>query len=166
VDASLTTVVPEQQAPAPHPGPAVLGLSHLGLSVADLDAAVDFWVGVMGFEVTTREPSMCFVISRDARLGMGLTDHDGAVRGPFDEGHTGLDHLAIAVSDTGALDAWVRRLDELAVPHSPVLETDAGHHLNLRGPDHFPVEFFVMKPVTAQEFGLASTDEAVARTAG
>lgn len=160
MDPSMSTLVTERQAPA------VLGLSHLGLSVADLDAAVDFWTRVMGFEVVTREPSLSFLIHRDARLGIGLSDHDGTVAGPFDEHHTGLDHLALAVPDTTALDAWARRLDELAVPHSPVLATDGGHHLNLRAPDQFPVELFVMAHVTAEAFGLASSDDAVARTSG
>jgi catechol 2,3-dioxygenase-like lactoylglutathione lyase family enzyme len=142
----------------------VLGLSHLGLSVADLDAAVEFWSGVMGFEVSTREPSMCFLIHRDARLGIGLTDHGGTVGSPFDEHHTGLDHLALAVPDTAALDAWVRRLDELAVPHSPVVASDGGHHLNLRAPDQFPIELFVMAQATAEAFGLVAPGDAVAHT--
>ena len=114
--------------------PAVAGISHVGISVADLDAASDFWTRVMGFEVTTRMPGLCFVVHREARLGVGLTDHGGEVRGAFDERHTGLDHLALAVLDTGALQAWADRLDAHAVPNSGVVQTDSGWHLNVRGP--------------------------------
>jgi glyoxylase I family protein len=145
------------------PGPPpVAGISHMGLSVADLDAAVEFWTGVMGFEVTTRMPALCFVVHRAARLGIGLTDHGGDVRGAFDERHTGLDHLALAVLDVPSLTAWATRLEDFAVPNSGVVQTDAGWHLNLRAPDQFPVELFVLAPAAAAAFGLASPDEAVA----
>jgi glyoxylase I family protein len=144
------------------PAPALAGISHIGLSVADLDAAVEFWSVAMGFEVTTRLPALCFLIHRDARIGLGLTDHGGEVREAFDETRTGLDHLAVAVSDPIVLQAWADRLDGLAVPNSGVVETDAGWHLNLRAPDRLALELFVMSPATAAAFGLASPDEAVA----
>jgi glyoxylase I family protein len=118
---------------------------------------------VMSFELTTRADSLAFVIHRAARLGIGLTDHGGAVDGQFDERHTGLDHLAIAVPDVAAIHAWARRLDDHGVPHSPVTETYAGHHLNLRAPGNFPIELFVMSQAAAEDFGLSSPDEAVAR---
>jgi glyoxylase I family protein len=142
--------------------PSVAGISHIGLSVADLEAAVEFWTRVMGFRVTTRLPTLCFVVDVAARVGIGLTDHGGDVRGAFDERHTGLDHLALAVPDTAALQAWAARLDELAIPNSGVVETEAGWHLNLRAPDHFPLELFVIAPAAAEAFGLASPEEAVA----
>ena len=143
--------------------PTLRGLSHLGLSVVDLDGACDFWVSVMGFEVTTSMPSLRFVVHREARLGIGLTDHAGGVDAAFSELRTGLDHLALAVADAPTLHAWAERLTRLGVPHSPVTETDAGHHLNLRAPDGFPVELFVMAPATATAFGLDAPEEAVAR---
>jgi glyoxylase I family protein len=130
--------------------------------VADLDAAVGFWTEVMGFEITTRLPALCFVVHRAARLGLGLTDHGGDVRGAFDERHTGLDHLALAVLDGPSLYAWAARLDQFAVPNSGVVQTDAGWHLNLRAPDQVPVELFVMAPAAAAAFGLDSPDDAVA----
>lgn len=148
---------------APTAAPALLGISHLGLSVADLPAATDFWSGVMGFTVLTREPGLSFLLRVDVRMALGLTDHGTTVAGAFDEHHVGLDHLALAVPDLPALEAWARWLDECGVPHSPVAPSDAGHHLNLRGPDEFPVELFAMDPAVAPEFGL---DPGVPPTAG
>ena len=130
------------------------GISHLGLSVTELDAAVAFWTATMGFELVGREPAFAFLVHRDAGFGLGLSDHGGVVTGPCDERRAGLDHLAFAVPDAAALNAWVRRLDDRGVEHSDVVETDAGLHLNLRGPDRFPVELFVLSPAMAEALGV------------
>ncbi len=116
----------------------------------------------MGFEVTTSQPSLRFVVHRDARLGIGLVDHGQAVTAPFSELCTGLDHVGLAIADVETLRAWEARLERLGVPHTGVEETEAGHHLNLRAPDGLPVELFVMAPATAAAFGLHHPDEAVA----
>ncbi|MGY1603579.1 VOC family protein [Geodermatophilus sp. SYSU D00815] len=140
---------------------ALAGFSHVGLSVADLDAAVAFWTGPMGLELVHREEAVAFLLHRTALVAVGLTDHGGAVTGPFDERRAGLDHLALAVPDEAALHAWVRRLDEHGVAHSGVVGTDAGAHLNLRGPDRLPVELFVLSPAGAAWLGVEQ--DAVAR---
>lgn len=125
--------------------PQLQGISHLGLTVVDLDQAVDFWCTVMGFEVAMQAEGYCMVWYPAATLAIGLTAQDGSAVGPFDEHHVGLDHLALAVPDVPALSAWAERFARLSVVHSPIVETDAGHHLNLRAPDHFPIELFVIK---------------------
>ena len=130
------------------------GISHIGLSVPDLDAAVAFWTATMGFELVDRQPSLAFLVHREGRIGLGLSDHGGVVTGPCDERRAGLDHLAFGVPDAAALQAWVRRLDDDGVAHSGVLETDAGLHLNLRGPDRFPIELFVLSPAMAEALGV------------
>ncbi|NYJ07336.1 VOC family protein [Petropleomorpha daqingensis] len=134
--------------------PPLAGLSHVGLSVADLDAAVAFWSGTMGFEVLDRAPAFALLLYRPNPLVIGLANHDGAVTGPFDERRTGLDHLALAVSDTAALQAWIRRLEEAGIPHSGPVDSEFGAHLNFRGPDAFPVELFVLAPAGLEALGL------------
>jgi catechol 2,3-dioxygenase-like lactoylglutathione lyase family enzyme len=142
----------------------LLGLSHVCLSVPDLDAAVHFWVDVLGFEPVDMQPTYRFVFDRGAGLAVILTDHDHTVTGAFDERHTGLDHLAYAVPDVESLLSWEQRLDGLGVPHAPVVETDAGHHLNLRAPDNMPIELYVMKPEFAAVLGLDEGADPVAAT--
>jgi glyoxylase I family protein len=144
--------------------PRILGLSHVGLSVRDVHAARSFWVDVMGFELVSEEPAFCFVLDRGAGLAVILTDHGHTVAGAFGERRPGLDHLAYAVPDVEALLSWEQRLAGLGVPHSPVAETDAGHHLNLRAPDDVPLELFVMKPSFAAVLGLDEADHPVAVT--
>jgi glyoxylase I family protein len=145
--------------------PGILGLSHVALSARDTQAAKRFWVDVLGFELLEEQPTYCFVFDRAAGLAITLTDHDQTVSGVFDEHHPGLDHLAYAVSDVESLLSWEQRLDGFGVPHSPIAETDAGHHLNLRAPDNVPIELYVMKPEFATLLGLDQGADPVAVTA-
>ena len=144
--------------------PAILGLSHLSLSVSDRDAAKRFWIDVMGFELLEEEDAFCFVLDRGARLAVTMSDHGRTVSGHFDEHNVGLDHIAFAVPDVETLLTWDQRLAHLGVHHSPITETDAGHHLNLRAPDNLAIELYVMKPEFAMTLGLDSGIEAVALT--
>jgi glyoxylase I family protein len=144
--------------------PAILGFSHISLSVRDRDAAKAFWVDVLGFEVLSEEPTYCFTFDRSARLAVILTDHDESVSGSFDERRVGLDHLALAVPDVESLFSWQQRLAAYGVSTSPIVETDAGHHLNLRAPDNLAVEMYVMAPAFAAAIGIDSGVEPVAAT--
>jgi catechol 2,3-dioxygenase-like lactoylglutathione lyase family enzyme len=144
--------------------PGLQGLSHLGFSVRDVSAAARFWTEVFGFRAVVEEAGFCFLIRVDVGLAIGLGDHDGTVTGSFDEHRVGLDHVALAVPDLPGLHAWARWLDEHGVPHSGVVPSDAGSHLNLRAPDAFPVELFVLDPAVAPSFGIGEPDRAVART--
>jgi glyoxylase I family protein len=146
--------------------PGILGLSHVSLSVRDRDAAKRFWAEVLGFEVFTEEPTYCFMFERAARLAVIISDHDRTVSGKFYEHNVGLDHLAYAVPSVEALLSWQQRLATLGVPHSPIVETDAGHHLNLRAPDELAIELYVMKPEFAALLGLADDAVPVAATHG
>jgi len=144
--------------------PAVLGLSHLAVSVVDVPAARDFWVEVLGFDVISEESAYCFVLHRAAGLAVVLTDHGSTVAGTFDEHRPGLDHVAYAVADVDVLRAWDQELTRRGVPHAAIVETDAGHHLNLRAPDDIPIELYVMKSGFATELGLDDGVEPVAVT--
>ena len=142
--------------------PNLLGVSHLAFSVPDMAAAARFWVEVFGFEPLPSGPELHFLVHREARLAVVVTDHGGTVDAGFDEHHTGLDHLALAVPDPDALEQWRRRLDRHGVPHSGVVATDAGWHLNLRGPNDFPIELYAMADAFATTLGLDPAEPAVA----
>ena len=124
--------------------PALQGVSHLSLSVADMDAAGLFWGEVMGFDIVTGDPAFRFFFHRASLTALIVSDHGAAVRGPFDERRVGLDHLALAVADDASLDDWERHLTAAGVPHSGITTSDGGRHLNLRAPDDVPVELFVI----------------------
>lgn len=141
--------------------PELLGISHLALTASDVPAARRFWTEVMGFELFTDTPELCFVGHRSSRTGIAITNHGGGVRERFDERRPGLDHLALAVSDGETLLAWQARLAELGVPHTPVVDSGSGLHLNLRAPDDLPVELYVMDGATAATFGLSGPRDGV-----
>jgi catechol 2,3-dioxygenase-like lactoylglutathione lyase family enzyme len=144
--------------------PTLLGLSHIGLSVRDRDAARHFWVDILGFEVLSEDENYCFTIDRAAGLAITFTDHGDSVTGEFDEHNPGLDHLGYAIPDVEALLSWQQRLDHFEVPNSGITETDAGHHLNLRAPDNIAIELYVMGQEFARELGLAEARQPVAAT--
>lgn len=142
--------------------PALGGVSHLAFSVPDVAESARFWVEVFGFEPVNDDPQVRFLLHRAARLAIVVTDHGGAVEGVFDERHPGLDHLGLAIPDLDTLEAWRATLDEHRVPHSGVVAGDAGWHLNLRAPGHFPIELFVIGEPFARSLGIEPTEPAVA----
>lgn len=125
--------------------PGLLGLSHVGLSVTDVDTSKAFWRDVLGFRIVESTPEFCFLFEDAARLAVVLTDHGGGTRGPFDHLRVGMDHVAFAVADVESLTAWQQRLSMMGIEHTPIVESDAGHHLNLRAPDNVAVELVVVK---------------------
>src|SRR5664279_2032918 len=145
-------------------GPGLLGLSHLGLSVRDVPAAQRFWTSVMGFTTLFDGGDFCMIFEPSSRLAMGLSNQQGQTEGSFDERHVGLDHLALAVADVATLLRWEQRLTDLDVPHSPIATSDAGHHLNLRAPDNFPIELFVLNGEGAVRVGITPDVDPVAGT--
>ena len=84
----------------------LLGLSHIGFTVVDLDRAIDFWCTVMGFRPVIQDEGLCMVWQPSALLAIGLSTQAGSAVGPFDPHHVGLDHLALAVADVPTLRAW------------------------------------------------------------
>jgi catechol 2,3-dioxygenase-like lactoylglutathione lyase family enzyme len=134
--------------------PAILGLSHLGITVRDIPAAQRFWTSVMGFVTLFDGDELCMILNPSSRLAIGLTNQQGQVAGSFDERRVGLDHLALAVADLPTLQLWAQLLTELDVPHSAIATSDAGHHLNLRAPDNFPIELFVLSVEGAVNLGI------------
>jgi glyoxylase I family protein len=134
--------------------PALAGVSHLSFSVPDLEPAVAFWRDVLGFEPQSEDEEFRFLLHRDARIAVILTSHSGAVRGPFSEHNSGLDHVAFAVEDPAELRRWAEQFPGPDGRPSPVVESDSGWHLNVRGPGDFPIELFVLNDAMAATMGL------------
>jgi catechol 2,3-dioxygenase-like lactoylglutathione lyase family enzyme len=61
----------------------------------------------------------------------------------------GLDHLAFAVADRTALDAWADRLSAAGVVHSPIAPANSipgAAVLVFRDPDNIQLELFTATP--------------------
>jgi glyoxylase I family protein len=133
---------------------SIAGVSHVSLSVPDMERARWFWTTVMGFDVGIEATGATVCVHRPSATVVGFRDHAGTVTGAFDETHVGMDHLALAVSSVAALGEWAAWLDRHDVEHSEVVESDLGHHLNLRAPDGIAVELFVLRTEVAVALGL------------
>ena len=134
--------------------PALAGISHLSFSVPDLEPAAAFWCDVLGFEPQNDGEEFRFLLHRDARIAVILTSHSGAVRGSFSERNPGLDHVAFAVQDPAELHRWAERFPGPDGQPTPVVESDSGWHLNVRGPGDLPIELFVLNEAAAAALGL------------
>jgi catechol 2,3-dioxygenase-like lactoylglutathione lyase family enzyme len=83
------------------------GIHHVGLAVPDLDGAVDFFCGTLGWKEVGRndEYPSAFVADGSVMLTLWrVADPETAT--PFDRrANVGLHHLALAVADDDALSA-------------------------------------------------------------
>jgi catechol-2,3-dioxygenase len=126
-----------------------VGISHLDLSVSDVDASASWYERVLGLrrlrrvELATRT---MIVLFHDATgLVIGLNQHQGCPEEPFDERRAGLDHVGLAVESREHLDLWETRLADLDVEHSPVADTPVGSALVFRDPDNIQLELWWTK---------------------
>jgi catechol 2,3-dioxygenase-like lactoylglutathione lyase family enzyme len=87
--------------------PRLIGVNHVALEVGDLDAALEFYGRIFGFELRGRVPGMAFVDLGDQFLALS----EGRRQAPDDERHFGL-----VVDD---LDAARAALERAGVPLGP-----------------------------------------------
>jgi glyoxylase I family protein len=131
------------------------GIHHLGLTVRDVDASAAWYEAVLGFrrvgefEAPDGARRKAFLRHDGLAARLGLTQHRDGVRDDFDETRVGLDHLAFAVADRAALDAWAERLERCGVAHSPVAAANSipgAAVLVFRDPDNIQLELFTDPP--------------------
>ena len=126
--------------------PTFTSVSHIDLSVADVEKSATWYVEVLGLvrvkraDLDTR--TMVVLYHEATGLVIGLNQHRETKTERFDEHNVGLDHIGFAVNERGELDDWQRRLAELAVEHSPVADTPVGSALVFRDPDNIQLEFW------------------------
>ena len=134
--------------------PTITGISHIDLSVTDLERSEHFYRELLGMNRVLdgrnddQHLSSRYLIHPPTLLILGLVQHDDG-EGAFDERHVGLDHLAFAVSSREELDGWAAQLSEKGIEHSPITEGDLWDVLVLRDPDNIQLELFYMKPAAA-----------------
>jgi len=122
-------------------------IGHVHLKVADLERAMEFYCGVLGFEVTQRLGTQAvFVSSGGYHHHIGLNTWESRGGSPPPPGATGLFHLAILYPTRALLADALRRL--LAAGLAPDGASDHGvsEAIYLRDPDGNGVELYRDRP--------------------
>jgi catechol 2,3-dioxygenase len=123
----------------------VIGQVHL--KVADLERALAFYHGVLGFQVTQRMGSGAAFLSAGAyHHHIGLNTWESRGGAPAPPGRTGLYHLAIRYPDRAALADALRRLRAAGVPLEGASDHGVSEALYLRDPDGNGVELYRDRP--------------------
>jgi catechol 2,3-dioxygenase len=122
-------------------------IGHVHLKVADLERALAFYTGVLGFELTQRYgPSAAFVSAGGYHHHIGLNTWESEGGSPPPPGRTGLYHLAIRYPTRAALADALRRLVEAGVPLDGASDHGVSEALYLRDPDQNGVELYWDRP--------------------
>ena len=119
---------------------AFAGISHVALTVTDLDISQRFYTEVLGFVVVLDVGYGRICMDPSTGFTLGLVKHEGARGGSFTELNTGLDHLGLVASSREELERWERRFDQYGVVYTPIRDMEMGHHLNFRDPDGIALE--------------------------
>jgi catechol 2,3-dioxygenase-like lactoylglutathione lyase family enzyme len=119
----------------------MLGLRHVALYVADLEAAERFWVDVMGYAVEWR-PDPDNVYLHGARDNLAMHRKDGAGEGR-------LDHIGIAVAAPADVDAWAAYLTArgVSIKAAPKTHRDGSRSLYFHGPEGLLVQVIHHAPM-------------------
>jgi catechol 2,3-dioxygenase len=122
-------------------------IGHVHLKVADLDRALAFYCGVLGFELTQRFGSQAAFISAGGyHHNIGLNTWESRGGPPPPAGTTGLYHLAILYPTRAALADALRRLIEAKIPLDGASDHGVSEALYLRDPDENGVELYWDRP--------------------
>ena len=128
-------------------------IGHVHLKVADVDRALNFYCGVLGFELTQRiGPQAAFISAGGYHLHIGLNTWESRGGPPPPAGSTGLYHLAILYPTRAELADALRRLIEAKIPLEGASDHGVSEALYLRDPDDNGVELYWDRPKEAWPF--------------
>lgn len=130
-----------------HPG---VRIGHVHLKVADLERALAFYNGVLGFQITQRYgPQAAFVSAGGYHHHIGLNTWESRGGKPPPHNSTGLYHVAILYPDRQSLADALRRLIEHKIPLDGAADHGVSEALYLHDPDGNGLELYVDRDPTA-----------------
>ena len=122
-------------------------IGHVHLKVADLERAIAFYTGALGFELTQRMgTSAAFLSAGGYHHHIGLNtwqSRSGVAPAP---GTTGLYHFAIRYPDRAALGDALRRLQQAHVALDGASDHGVSEALYLHDPDGNGIELYWDRP--------------------
>ena len=127
--------------------PAGVRVGHIHLQVADLDRAIAFYSGVLGFEVQQVWHGQAAFLSAGGyhhHIGLNTWDSRG---GPSPApGTTGLYHTAFLFPDRASLGAAIARVVDAGVPLTGAADHGVSEAVYLDDPDGNGVELYRDRP--------------------
>jgi len=122
-------------------------IGHVHLKVTDLERAIAFYHGVLGFGITQRYGSQAaFLAAGRYHHHIGLNTWESAGGQPPPPGSTGLYHTAIRYPTRAALADALHRLEGAGVPLDGASDHGVSEALYLRDPDQNGVELYWDRP--------------------
>ena len=122
-------------------------IGHVHLKVADIERSLDFYCGVLGFELQQRLGDQAAFVSAGGyhhHIGLNTWESRGATPPP--RGHTGLFHTAIRYPDRKTLAEALRRVVEAGIPLSGASDHGVSEAIYLNDPDGNGVELYRDRP--------------------
>jgi catechol 2,3-dioxygenase len=140
--ASISDVADGPQRPI-DPG---VGIGHVHLKVADIDRALAFYCGVLGFELQAKGADAAFISAGGYHHHIGLNTWESAGGSPPPPGTTGLYHAAIRYPTRRALADALQRLGEAGISLSGASDHGVSEALYLKDPDGIGLELYWDRP--------------------
>jgi catechol 2,3-dioxygenase len=131
---------------APRPIDPAVRIGHVHLKVADLDRALAFYCGVLGFELMQRRDGAAFLSAGGYHHHIALNTWESLGGSPPPRGTTGLYHLAILYPSRAALADAFCRLIAAGIPLQGASDHGVSEALYLRDPDDNGVELYCDRP--------------------
>jgi len=122
-------------------------IGHVHLKVADLERALAFFCGVLGFQLMQRFGTQAaFVSAGGYHHHIGLNTWESRGGQPPPPGTTGLYHVAILYPSRALLADALQRLRRTGVPLDGAADHGVSEALYLRDPDGNGVELYWDRP--------------------
>ena len=121
-------------------------IGHVHLKVADLERALSFYCGVLGFEVTQRREGAAFISAGGYHHHIALNTWESLGGAPPAPGSTGLYHLAILYPTRRDLADALRRVMAADIELDGASDHGVSEALYLRDYDQNGVELYWDKP--------------------
>jgi catechol 2,3-dioxygenase len=118
-------------------------IGHVHLKVADLERALAFYCGVLGFELMQRVGTeAAFISAGGYHHHIGLNTWESAGGLPPPPGTTGLLHVALRYPDRATLADALRRLTKAGIRLDGAADHGVSEALYLHDPDQNGVELY------------------------
>lgn len=127
--------------------PSGADIGHVHLKVADLERALGFYVGVLGFQLKARYGRQAaFIAAGEYHHHIGLNTWESLGGSPPPRGSTGLYHTAIRYPTRRDLAVALQRLLDAGIHLDGASDHGVSEALYLRDPDQNGVELYWDRP--------------------